>query len=492
MAHDQPGFERRRRARRVADIPAAAAPDQRRSDHGPRGRKAAVACALAVLALAVVGFVLAHWAVAAGDSITPGRVYAAFGIFVAWVALLACALIAWIEGPRGALARMRRPMIVRQVRNGIENGEFELHFQPQVEIASGKPFAVEALLRWRRRDGLQAPGEFLPDVEATEAMGPLTDHVLDLALAQAGRWHAAGKPIGISVNLSAANLRDAELPGRLAELMAGHDVTPSTVTVEVTETAVLGEPEQTRAVLDEIAQLGVSISVDDFGTGYSSLLWLRLFPVTEVKVDRTFVSEVHNDGEAYVSGVVRLAHDLGLSVVAEGIEDEATLQTLERLGCDIGQGYLFSRPVPAPVLEQWFEEHLDARWAPRRRELHLPADFDSLDQARELVEAAATELGYADDEVWDMKLAVTEAVANAIEHGSGPAGGLIHLRLSHEAGELRIDVSGGGGGAQRPAGAEEVHRGRGFAIMTALMDEVGMRREADDTLIRLAKRTAAR
>jgi EAL domain-containing protein (putative c-di-GMP-specific phosphodiesterase class I)/anti-sigma regulatory factor (Ser/Thr protein kinase) len=491
MAQDEPGFERRRRARRVADIPAAAAPPERRSAESPRGRKAAAAGALAVLALAVVGFVLAHWTATGGESVAGGRVYAAFGIFVAWVALLACALIAWIEGPRGALARMRRPMIVRHVRHGIEHGEFELHFQPQVEIASGQPFAVEALLRWRRRDGLQAPGDFLPDVEASEAMGPLTDHVLDLALAQAGSWHAAGKPIGISINLSAANLRDAGLPGRLAELLARHDVAASMVTVEVTETAVLGEPEQTRAVLDAIAELGVSISVDDFGTGYSSLLWLRLFPVTEVKVDRTFVSEVHGDGEAYVSGVVRLAHDLGLSVVAEGIEDEATLHTLERLGCDIGQGYLFSRPVPAAVLERWFEEHLDSRWAPRRRELHLPADFDSLDQARELVEDTAIELGYEHDAVWDMKVAVTEAVANAIEHGPGPAGGLVHLRLSHDGGELQIEVSGGGGGTQSTSGAAEVHRGRGFAIMTALMDEVGMRREADDTLIRLAKRAAA-
>ena len=474
----------------MADIPAAASPGARDIPDGrPRGRKAVGAGVAAVLALVVVGFLLAHWS-AAGQGGAPSgeHVYVAFGIFVAWVALLACALIAWIEGPRDALARMRRPMLVRDVRRGIDQGEFELHFQPQVEIASGQPFAVEALLRWRRRGELLAPGAFLPDVEASEAMGPLTDHVLDLALAQAGRWQVAGKPIGVSINLSAVNLRDSGLPGRLAELLTRHDVTASMITIEVTETAVLGEPEQTRAVLDAIADLGVSISVDDFGTGYSSLLWLRLFPVTEVKVDRTFVSEVHGDGEAYVSGVVRLAHDLGLSVVAEGIEDEDSLHALERLGCDIGQGFLFSRPVPPEDLERWFEEHLDGRWAPRRRELHLPADFESLDQARDLVETTAIELGYEPDAVWDMKVAVTEAVANAIEHGPRVADGMVHLRLSHESGELRIAVSGGGGAGPRAGRAAEVHRGRGFAIMTALMDEVGMRREADDTLIRLAKR----
>ena len=284
----------------------------------------------------------------------------------------------WAAGERGVIQRLRRPKVVRDVTRGIERGEFELHFQPQVEIESGQPFAAEALLRWRRNGELRTPNEFLPDVEASEAIGPLTDHVVAMALEQAGRWHAAGRPIKVSVNLSPANLRDASLPGRVGEMLDRHGVMPGMLTLEVTETAVLEEPEQARAVLDAIAGLGVSISIDDFGTGYSSLLWLRLFPVSEVKIDRTFVSDLKTDGEAYVLGVIRLAHDLGLSVVAEGIEDESTLQQLQQLGCDVGQGYLFSRPEPPSALEPWFDEHRDEQMgatspgAPPPRRLQLP------------------------------------------------------------------------------------------------------------------------
>lgn len=260
------------------------------------------------------------------------------------------------------------------------------------------------------------------------------------------------------------------------------------LTVEVTETAVLDDPEQTRAVLDAIAERGIAISVDDFGTGYSSLLWLRLFPVTEVKIDRTFVAELRADGEAYVSGVIRLGHDLGLSVVAEGIEDEPTLQALQALGCDAGQGFLFSRAVPASELEHWFDEHYDQRWAPPRREIHLDADFQSLDAARHMIEEAATRLGYDDEAVWDMRVAATEAVANAIEYGSPAADGRLHVRLSQVDGELQLEISGGGGASGPALGSAQTQRGRGFAIMTALMDEVSVRRDADDTLIRLAKK----
>ena len=135
------------------------------------------------------------------------------------------------------------------------------------------------------------------------------------------------------------------------------------------------------------------ISVDDFGTGYSSLLWLRLFPVSQVKIDRTFVSQMDVDGRPYVDGVIRLAHDLGLVVVAEGIEDAATLDGLQELGCDIGQGYLFSKAVPPRIVEAWLDCEVNPDWVPRRHELHMPPDYTTVEEARQLVHDTATELG---------------------------------------------------------------------------------------------------
>ena len=388
-----------------------------------------------------------------------------------------------------ASTRPRRggPRAVRAIRRGIERGEFELHYQPQVQLETGQPVAVEALLRWRRRGELLSPAQFLPDAEASDAIGPLTDHVLDLALEQAGAWQRAGRKIGVSVNLSAANLRDAGLAARLEGLLAEHDVTPRMITLEVTETAVLEEPEQTRAVLDAIADLGVSLSVDDFGTGYSSLLWLKLFPVTEVKIDRSFVSQMQTDGRAYVSGVIRLAHDLGLSVVAEGVEDQAMLESLQELACDIGQGYLFSRPVPPGEVEAWLDHEVDPDWAPERHELHLRPDYSTLGEARKLVHDTASDLGFDDEAIWDMEVATTEALANAIEHAPVAEDGLIHVRVSRENGTMELQISGGGA-LQEDSGQSDGHRGRGIAIMNSLMDEVTLRRGADDSLIKLAKR----
>ena len=397
--------------------------------------------------------------------------------------------------PTGWVARLRarsrprlgRPRTVKAIRRGIERDEFELHYQPQMAIATGKPVAVEALLRWRRGGELVPPADFLPDAEASTAIGPLTDHVLDMALAQAGKWHQAGRPIGMSVNLSAANLRDGGLVGRIENLLDLHGVPPSMITLEVTETAVLGEPEQTRSVLDSISELGVSISVDDFGTGYSSLLWLRLFPVSQVKIDRTFVSQMHVDGRPYVDGVIRLAHDLGLMVVAEGIEDAATLDALQELGCDLGQGFLFSKAVPEQAVESWLDGGLDPTWVPRRHELHMPPDYTTVEEARKLVHETATELGFDDASIWDFKVATTEALGNAIEHGAPVEDGLIHLYISRDKGAMQVEISGGGNLGGRPTEGSS-HRGRGIAIMNALMDEVTLRRDADNTLIKLAKR----
>ena len=246
-------------------------------------------------------------------------------------------------------------------------------------------------------------------------------------------------------------------------------------------------------MLDALAEVGVSISVDDFGAGYSSLLWLRLFPVDEVKIDRTFVAAMGSEGEAFVAGVIRLGHDLGLSVVAEGVEEGATLQRLQELRCDLAQGYLFSAALDPSVVERWLDDESN-RWPPNRKEISLAADEYSLDHARTLIGETAAELGYDDSAIWEMKVAATEALVNAIEHGMPSEDGMVHLRLAQEHGDMLLEVWGGGRGGRAPAGVgrapggDGANGGRGIAIMTALMDEVELKRNPEASRIRLAKR----
>ena len=258
--------------------------------------------------------------------------------------------------------------------------------------------------------------------------------------------------------------------------------------LEVTETAVLEEPEQTRAVLDALAELGVSISVDDFGVGYSSLLWLRLFPVAEVKIDQTFVASMDSEGDAFVSGVIRLGHDLGLTVVAEGVEEATTLQRLQELRCDLAQGYLFAKPLDPQAVERWLDDPSN-RWAPKRKEISLASNSASLAEARDVIAETAAEFGYDDAAIWELKLAATEALMNAIEHGTPSEDGMVHLRLAQEHGDMLLEVWGGGEAPVDPM-ANGSNRGRGISIMTALMDEVELKRNAEDSRIRLAKRSA--
>lgn len=380
-----------------------------------------------------------------------------------------------------------RRHVVRAIRKGIERGEFELHYQPQIDIVSGRPIAVEALLRWCRRGALVPPGEFLDDAEASGAIGPLTDHIVELAFEQAAAWRAAGTDLRVSINLSAVNLRDFHIVEHLEQLLSRTEVPADSITFEVTETAVLDEPEQARAVLDALAGLGFPIAVDDFGTGYSSLLWLRLFPVTEVKIDRSFVSAMLAEGDAYVAGVVRLGHDLDLTVVAEGIEDRETLVALQELGCDVGQGFLFAKPLPASEIEAWLDATDADTWAAERKELAMPTDDVDLDAARQLIQQTAECLGFDDSAIWDMKCAATEALTNALEHGAPSGDGRIHMRLGRDHGDMLLEVWGGGKVNGAPH-VDATHRGRGIAIMTALMDDVELRRSNGDMVVRLVKR----
>ncbi len=410
----------------------------------------------------------------------------------------ALALLVWLalqplvsRAARARSARLyrARPRTVRAINRGIARGEFALHYQPQIDAQTGLPIGVEALLRWHRGE-LVMPGAYLPDAEAGGAIVPLTNHVLAVAIAQAGEWRRDGQSIRLAVNLSSASLGDLRVAERIEGLLERHDVPADRLTVEVTETAVLQEPEQARAVLDAIAALGVDVSVDDFGTGYSSLLWLRLFPVAEIKIDRTFVASMEEDGEAFVSGVIRMAHDLGVRVVAEGIEEPQVLSRLQELGCDVGQGFLFAKAMPAGEIPAWFKAVSTRPWAPSREEIAVGPGAAGLDEARALVERAAAALGYGLEDIWDLKFATTEALTNAMDHGEPAVDGHVHMRVGSEHGEILVEVWGGARG--NGATARDPSGGRGIAIMSALVDDVELSRHQGCTIVRLSKRAKAR
>ncbi|NEK84633.1 bifunctional diguanylate cyclase/phosphodiesterase [Blastococcus saxobsidens] len=246
--------------------------------------------------------------------------------------------------------------LVADLRAALTGDELVLHHQPQLDVTTGRPVGVEALVRWQHPvRGLLGPGEFLPLAEVHGLMGTLTEVVLGRAVAQAAEWHRRGLDLRMSVNLSASNLLDAGLPGRVAELLAAHGLPAERLILEVTESVLLTDPDRSIAVVRRLADLGAGVSIDDFGTGYSSLAYLRDLPVAELKLDRSFTADLLTDErtEAIVSSTVELAHRLGLRVVAEGVEQPETFSYLQALGCDLSQGFLHSRPLPAEQFEEW-------------------------------------------------------------------------------------------------------------------------------------------
>jgi EAL domain-containing protein (putative c-di-GMP-specific phosphodiesterase class I) len=226
-------------------------------------------------------------------------------------------------------------------------------YQPIHCLANGRPLGAEALVRWEHPDrGLIEPGEFIALAEETGLIVPIGTHVLREACLQARTWQAAGQSLAIKVNLSARQFVHPNLAGVVAGILAETGIDPAMVYLEITETVLMEDAESTSAALAELKHLGVRLTVDDFGTGYSSLAYLRRLPVDELKVDRAFVAGLLADPEAsaIVAAIINLAHTLGLAAVAEGVETAEQLGRLRELGCDIGQGYYFGRPLPADAL----------------------------------------------------------------------------------------------------------------------------------------------
>ncbi|KIR62957.1 putative bifunctional diguanylate cyclase/phosphodiesterase [Micromonospora haikouensis] len=258
---------------------------------------------------------------------------------------------------------LRRLGLAGDLRKALDDGALEVYFQPKVTLRDRRLVGVECLARWEHpAHGEVAPEDFVAVAEHTGQLGRLTEVVLREGLRRSRDWAHAEQPLAVAVNLSARTLTDRHFPDRVRELLAEYDVPPQRLTFEIREAGVLDGTDRPIPTLRRLRDLGVRLSVDDFGTGSSSLAYLRRLPVHEVKVDRSFVQGMATDpGDlAIVNAVVTLSQQFGLAVVAEGVESELTLELLQDIGCEIGQGFLFSRPLPYERLEAWFGAQLES------------------------------------------------------------------------------------------------------------------------------------
>jgi diguanylate cyclase len=246
--------------------------------------------------------------------------------------------------------------LVRDLRQAMVRNELELFFQPKIDAKSGKVTAAEALLRWQHPTrGLVMPGQFIALAERTGLIVPLGNWVIEAACKQARSWRDKGLRMRVAINLSAYQMRQDDIAERLADALKRHRIRPSLLTCEITESAAMEDTRATQETFRKLGKLGVHLSIDDFGTGYSSLSYLRKLPAEELKIDRSFVQDLEHstDARAVVDAVVKLAHALGLKVVAEGVENPRQQQILVDLGCDQLQGFLFAKPMTARALLLW-------------------------------------------------------------------------------------------------------------------------------------------
>ncbi len=248
-----------------------------------------------------------------------------------------------------------------ELRRALDNDdELRMYFHPLVDVRTKVVTGVEALIRWSHPTrGFVLPDDFIPLAEQSGLIRPLTIKALDLSLSQCRAWAQAGVHLRVAVNLSARNLREVDLPERVANLLACHQVDPEDLELEITESALLSDPNSANAVLRRLADIGVHLALDDFGTGYSSLSYLKNLPVNQLKIDRSFVGHMSDDAAdaMIVRSVIELAHNLGLEVTAEGVETADQLATLTNLQCDTIQGYLLTKPLAAELVLPWIEGH---------------------------------------------------------------------------------------------------------------------------------------
>ena len=271
--------------------------------------------------------------------------------------------------------------LVAELRRALDQDEFVLHYQPKMALPDRSIYGVETLVRWQHPTrGLLPPAEFLPLLESSGLIQPFTRWVLRSAAHQAAAWRQAGRPLTVAVNMSTRSLLSPALPANVLSILAGAELPPSLLELEITETAIMANPDLAAHVLAQLRARGVEMSIDDFGAGYTSLAFLRILPVTALKIDRSLVTGMlENAGDrAVTEAVIDLGHRLGLRVIAEGVESEQLLDVLAELGCDRAQGYAISRPLPPAELERWLNRYQGR-----------PGDGTSLEAAPELAGTGA-------------------------------------------------------------------------------------------------------
>jgi EAL domain-containing protein (putative c-di-GMP-specific phosphodiesterase class I) len=249
--------------------------------------------------------------------------------------------------------------LLSDLRRAIERNELELAYQPKIELHGSTVAGAEALLRWQHPErGAIPPAHFIPFAEQTGFIRSLTRWVIEAAARQSAAWMAAGLRIPLAVNISVQDLLDPVMPEFLLSVLAKNGVQPSMIQLEITESGVMQDAGAAIAVLKRLRELGIDTAIDDFGTGYSSLAYVKQLSVGELKIDRSFVRNLVRDTKdrAIVLSTIELGHNLDLRVVAEGVEDPASVEVLRKLGCDLVQGYVFARPMAEPEFRRWVRE----------------------------------------------------------------------------------------------------------------------------------------
>jgi diguanylate cyclase (GGDEF)-like protein len=262
---------------------------------------------------------------------------------------------------------LERLALVGELRTAIERGELAVHYQPKADTNSGRLLGMEALVRWDHpRHGHIAPEEIISIAEQTGLIRPLTLWVLNQALRECRSWRRDGRPFDVAVNLSIRNLLDAELPNDVLRLLTELGMPASALTFEITESSIMNDPVRSLAVLARLRSMGIHMAIDDFGTGYSSFSHLRRLPVSEIKIDKSFVQFLATDESdlVLVRSIIDLGRNLGLRVVAEGVEDEVSWQRLAQFGCEVVQGYVLTQPLAPGELQLWLERYDESAFAP--------------------------------------------------------------------------------------------------------------------------------
>lgn len=257
------------------------------------------------------------------------------------------------------LQNEKQTFLQNDLQTAIEKNQFILHYQPKIDLISNRICGVEALIRWQHpKEGLIFPDDFLPFAEQNGLIKQLTRIVLKMALQQSTEWQQQGLTLPIAINISAINLQDPSFPDQVVAIMRDYTVLPALIEMEITETALMQAPLRAIETVKKLCDIGVVVSIDDFGTGYSSMAYLKKLVVAKIKIDKSFVIDMikNENDNIIVRSTIDLAHNLGLTVVAEGVETEEALERLKSLGCDTAQGYHMGRPVPVDKLNEWLEK----------------------------------------------------------------------------------------------------------------------------------------